>query len=705
MLRKGCIIATTSGMREWSADQRRMAIYRPLPPPTKGFAERARQAGSDPHTVAHLQRLECVARLLPRPPMAFKVDAWRMAFTRAGYDPVALAYILRALGGGGATIDLNTEAVLGDAVHQPNRAAIYAYPELVANMAKKELASGAAALWPNDGTLPHVIAPLSVVFKFATHEEERKYFELLRRHGHQLKAIANADFMRTVRAKPFPCDPLDPGIRWPTPLKCRFIHDLREGLNNRGGKTPFDQLTLAHYVTNIRKGWWLWSRDLEGAFKQIAVCELEPIIAGWATMGMIGVATRLPFGATASPFQYGAHLGRPILWLVIRRCADNGIIGFIFVYVDDYLGAHPTEAGARAQTKTFEETCTELGVAWSPGKDQFGQRIKALGLYVSTVPEVTITVPLEKLAKIRLVLQHARNIGFITRGELESTLGMINHVKVGVQNAAPFAADLWDLLVTMPADEPWRPVRIPQFVHDALVFWSDYTMSWNGVVVRDKQVTMPSGHIRSDAAGDAQHAKGKGAVAVLGAVWWFDCEEQHGIAEREMLAAITADICAAALCPNTGVNAALCAAETEADNQVVLRWLEKGRAKGHPVLNRALRTRGQVLAQADMSVAKTYVRSEENDLADAGSHGDPLAYRHAFDRYVLTLPRDRPGWWPDRCRYPPRPHFTFAGGQSTIGALVASLGSDNGEGLPVGHDQVADLLQRVQDALLQLLGD
>jgi hypothetical protein len=236
----------------------------------------------------------------------------------------------------------------------------------------------------------------------------------------------------------------------------------------------------------------------------------------------------------------------------------------------------------------FKATCTEPKAPWSPEKDQFGQRIKALGLWVSTVPGVTITVPDDKLVRIRVVLSHTKRIGFVMRTELELVLGVINFVKVGVRHAKPFAADLWDLLSTMDRDKPWKPVRIPAYVHDTIEFLCEFAEAWNGVAIRDKAVTVPAGHFRSDAAGNGTGAEGKGAMALLGRVWWFDCVNEQAIAERELVAAVVMDVCIAALCPGTGVGAELHTVATEADNQVVLRWLEKGRAKRYLMMNRAL---------------------------------------------------------------------------------------------------------------------
>ncbi len=227
---------------------------------------------------------------------------------------------MRAWRGGGATLDLNGEAPLGAASHLPNRASVYVYPELTRAAMRKELTSGAAVSWPSREVLPHVVALLAFDWKFATFEDERSFNALMKKHQHRLQALAVANFHRTVWNKRFPAEPFskDEWREWPVPTKGQLIHDLRVGHNDRGGKTPFDQLTLGDFVTQISVGWFLWSRDLSGAFKQVPLHSLEPVIAGWAFDRQLAVAVRLPFGARASPYQYGAHLGRPILWLVIR---------------------------------------------------------------------------------------------------------------------------------------------------------------------------------------------------------------------------------------------------------------------------------------------------------------------------------------------------------------------------------------------------
>jgi hypothetical protein len=57
------------------------------------------------------------------------------------------------------------------------------------------------------------------------------------------------------------------------------------------------------------------------------------------------------------------------------------------------------------------------------------------------------------------------------KSELESVLRVINFVKVGVQHAEPFDADLWDLLTSMDKERPWKLVRMPTYVHNAIEFW------------------------------------------------------------------------------------------------------------------------------------------------------------------------------------------------------------------------------------------
>ncbi len=207
-------------------------------------------------------------------------------------------------------------------------------------------------------------------------------------------------------------------------------------------------------------------------------------------------------------------------------------------------------------------------------------------------------------------------------------------------------------------------------------------------MIRDKAVRIPAGHFRSDAAGDGADAKGKGAMALLGRVWWFECVNKQAIAEWELVAAVVTDICIAALCLGIGARVELHMVATKVDNQVVLRWLEKGWAKRYPTMNKALRLR----SQADMAVTKAYVALGENDLTAAGSHADPHAYGVAFERYRLALPDNRPQWWPTGCGFPPCPGFICAAGPTAVAALVQCLGGTNDKGIPVSAQQLADFL-------------
>ncbi len=184
-----------------------------------------------------------------------------------------------------------------------------------------------------------------------------------------------------------------------------------------------------------------------------------------------------------------------------------------------------------------------------------------------------------------------------------------------------------------------------------LVFFSDLAESMGQQLIVPNSIDIPRGHMEKDAATGTSTEQGYIAVHICGHVLVFDPPGRLAfqIAMQELIAATLSSFCCAALWPNLQI-------ATTDDNANCIAWLDLGHAD-RLEHNYMLRMRACAMMVSNIREHHEPIASEENVLADAGTHLNEAKRFLSFMTYLSFLSNahhGRPEWWPDRFPYPPR---------------------------------------------------
>lgn len=489
-----------------------------LPTPQR-FSVRAAAAG-DMAAMTHWSKLEEAAiALQPHTTARFDVDTWHTVLKSHNYPPHALDALVHAMMNG-ASLDPGPLSPLTQ-LARPNHGSLYTDPATIGAQLEAEVAKGWMARWPMHLPTPNLV-PMGAVRKFQSWPSQQAFEQAVQEQGQRgaLNLAAQDDF-KAVIARTGKCSiapvALSHSDNVMAPCKTRRITDARFGVNDRGDTLPqsMEYDTLRSIIDYVEPGDNIWVDDLTAAYRQILLIAWMAIMCAVSFGGEIFVDFRLPFGANLSPHQYFAMLGHPLLWLAISMARATNTPGWLFQYVDDHIGVVRAQHDPMVHRACFREACNILQVPFEQGKSRGpGTRVLVLGIYISTVPWVSIECPDDKLAKIRHILSSAAEHTSITHKSLESVLRMIAYVAICFDGAQVHSADLMRFLHS-GAFRKSTTATIPPSLHSDLEWWSVHATHWNGQAKVLHQISFPKGHAAADARGfGSTHDAGIGVVAM-----------------------------------------------------------------------------------------------------------------------------------------------------------------------------------------------
>lgn len=650
-----------------------------------------------------------IARLAVAEPLEsrsnhLKLDTWERLLDDSGY-PHRVA-VMNALRVTGCNVDMDIHKGLDEPIFQKNHLSSLVFFEGVEALIAKDLRKGNVVVWRGE-IPPHFMMPVGANPKFDDVDNQFAFQAEMASQAGRLKELQRVDHEANLSRVQAPA----PNLHFESKANVsslRLLLDARQGLNARGPKLRFKSETIQNLIEDCPAHAYLWGEDLEGAFRNGWIpWGLIPLL-GFAFNAIWYVYARLPFGARASPIEYATIFGRPVLYLLVWLMQKRDIMGYVMVFVDDFIGWGYTKEEAEAQRDCLLEILGLLGLNHTPEKSKPpSQKNMMLGFIVETSPEVCITVPERKLRKIRAIIRHVRTSPTVAARMLQSLAGCIEHVATGIHGARTFSQGILELH-RLSASRGLKFVRLSEEAQQDLDFFLEEADGWNGIEVPSRTFAFPPDqeHASSDAMG-----AGGIAIALWGVVFVWNVNQlgdtiiQHG----EMVAAVILDIALAAI---LGQPPGMRRGEgrgretrvgTRIDNTNVEGWLKKGRATGE-LPHRLLRQRCRVLVRARVRAQPTYIESKKNCLADAGSRSDFEALKTAFASYANTLPREKPEWWPRAGAYPPTEvKIVHADRCATLGLLPRRLCGWDGKQELRGVAQVDELLRSVGLAIRRAL--
>lgn len=527
-------------------------------------------------------------------------------------------------------VPLSLEDIPFPGVRVPNHPLLYFDLDRVKEAVAKEERLGRYVKLPptTDPRLLNLSA-MGIAPRFETFEARRTFESHIHRYRPCLKRAAADDFSGgPVSAGPglaFLVD-LNGKVKW------RLIHDLShpEGLNaNSFVESPFFDLPAAvRFARRLSVGAFLWKGDIDSAFRIVPVRERDWPLLAFHIDGVLYVDTRLPFGHALSPYYFINFVGRPVLYVAVRRGAS--LLGLLSAYVDDFFGGCDDYDKAIDQMRLWLRVCADLGVPVSQAKTFLPtQVLEILGFIIDT-RDMTISVSRDRIQDVLDEMSYLQGRKSVQKRDLERLAGKMTFICSVVPGGRTFMRELLDTMHALRSKRHWA--HLSHGFRNDMAWWQQFAHQWNGTEAIPPPVTVPWHFLSSDASG------GEGiGVFLFGAALHIplalaqhssndEQEQELIIAETELIAAVLLVALAAPLVPGEHLMLGI-------DNTNAVSWIDRGTCR-RPRAMRALRVLWRLQAQYRVHVSTRYVPSERNVLADAASRLD-------FARFSSTAARWR----------------------------------------------------------------
>jgi ribonuclease HI len=187
------------------------------------------------------------------------------------------------------------------------------------------------------------------------------------------------------------------------PKKFRAVINMR-AVNSYLPQRHFKMETFGNILRGIGRGWYLVTWDLAPGYHQILISDQGSRFLGIKWKNQWFRFKVLPFGMSTSPWVF-----TKIMKEVVKHWRQMGI--FVWVYLDDFILAAPTQAIALQWRNVVEADMNRLGLAREPTKGQWEptQRVQVLGLIIDTA-KGTVEVPESKVAQVSQLAQHLTSV-------------------------------------------------------------------------------------------------------------------------------------------------------------------------------------------------------------------------------------------------------------------------------------------------------
>ena len=195
---------------------------------------------------------------------------------------------------------------------------------------------------------------------------------------------------------------------------------------------------MAAQAASLGRGALLAKVDIEAAYRLIPVHPQDRVLQG---IHMTYIDPMLPFGLRSAPKIFNT-VADGLHWHLVQAG-----ISFLFHYLDDYIMVAPPDSQlCQSWLEILLDECSQLGVPIASHKTEGPATVVTfLGIQIDTC-KGELRLPLEKLERLRDLLEEWRDRKGCTRRELESLIGQLNHACKVVRAGRSFLRRMIDLL-------------------------------------------------------------------------------------------------------------------------------------------------------------------------------------------------------------------------------------------------------------------
>ena len=348
--------------------------------------------------------------------------------------------------------------------------------------------------------------------------------------------------------------------------------------------------------------------DIKAAYRMVPVHPQDRHLFGMMWEDKVYVDAALPFGLRSAPKIFTA-VADALEWI-----AKYSGIKDLWHYLDDYITCG--EAGSdecRLNMELLVDLCHHLGVPLAEEKVEGpSTSLVFLGIVIDSVAG-ELRLPLEKLNRLRLLIQEWLGKKSCKKRELLSVAGQLQHAATVVRPGRTFLRRLFDLSATVA--KPDHHIRLNAGVRSDLAWWHEFLVQWNGIsLLTVLGEVSPSVVLTSDASGSWG----------CGAYWstkWFQfawassgCSPDTNIATKELIPVVMAVAMWGRFWTGQVVS---CRCYNEAVVSVI-----NSRSSKDPSLMHLLRCLTFFEAKLSCRVVASHIAGIENELADALSRNN-----------------------------------------------------------------------------------
>ncbi len=359
---------------------------------------------------------------------------------------------------------------------------------------------------------------------------------------------------------------------------------------------------IAALAAGLGPGSLIAKMDIESAYRIVPVHPQDRLLLGVQWEDAIYIDAMLPFGLRSAPKIFTA-IADALEWIIRRRA-----VRFVWHYIDDFIFCGPRRLQCAYALDTALSACHELGVPISSHKVEGpATDIAVLGIRINTVTQ-TLSLPADKLQRLKDLLTEWEGRRLCTRRQLESLVGLLNHASKVVRPGRSFLRRMLDLLHRTEhtaAPRSHHFIRLNRCFRADLQWWRSFVSGWNGVALFPDRAR-PHHEMVSDATGSWG----------CGAYWhphWFQIRwspraQPLPIAVKEILPLV---IAVAVWGPRWRQSAVRC----HCDNQSVVHDI-RTRTSRHPHMMHLLRCLFFLEAHYQLQISSVHIPGVLNDLAD-----------------------------------------------------------------------------------------
>ena len=239
------------------------------------------------------------------------------------------------------------------------------------------------------------------------------------------------------------------------------------GVKREFGLPNVDQ--VVECISQTKGQAYLFSCDISNCYKNLSVDpQFWPLLViFWKEKYYVEV--KLPFGA-----RNAACFVQMVAEAILDILRREGICGFM--YLDDVITISAGLDQAKGHAHRVQQLLNELGLPLASHKNQ-GPATDLVWLGVKICAKTqTLSVPKQKLDKIIKLASSMANKKRLSKKNLQSIMGKINHIAKCILPARIFTSRILEVIRTMAS----TTVEVTQDLKEDLLWFSNFASEWNG---------------------------------------------------------------------------------------------------------------------------------------------------------------------------------------------------------------------------------